>query len=394
MSRLINKRYLEKVFVLIVLGLGFLVGKQASAALEVENLNPVEGESVEQIMPVSLELTPSANEGIMEITTPNLQLEEISMGLTALPPRLGDEYDLIVKPGETVTTSVEVRNPNSAPMVVESFVQDFYIGEDGKTPVGVSGDQANPRWMLSEWVSLTPTASVIEPQGSSVIEVTISVPMEALPGGRYAMILHRPAAGEANGETTGAQIDVNVGTLLYLIVDGPLQEEASISNLSLGFVHEKGPIPYTLTVHNDSSFHIRPNLTLTIENMFGKKIGEIKLEQNNIFPDSERTLTGEWEKSWGFGYYRARVEGDDGATFSTPKQLAMEASFWIIPYKIIALVTVGIIVIVLIVIASRRRYRKLLEIEEEKVRRLDAKLKAAQGKREASTSESGEEIEV
>lgn len=304
-----------------------------------------------------------------ETSTTNTSTE---VALTAIPPRIGDDYSIRVKPGETQSVAIEVRNPSSLPATVETTAVDFIIGDDGETPIPVS-EETNSKWSLASWLTLTPNTAVIQPRATSTILVTIKVPDDALPGGRYAMILHKPiSTGESSYNTTGAQVTARVGTLLYVVVDGDLVEDAIVDSFKFESFSEMGPVTYDLDVQNNSSLHIRPAGNIIIKNLFGKQVGELELDTTNIFPESSRKLTGEWTRKWGFGWYTATLNATYGEN-----NLPLTASnvFWIIPVRIILAIALVVILILIIVKTTRKKYTTLLEAEEEKVRRLDEKLK-------------------
>ena len=297
------------------------------------------------------------------------------VALTAVPPRLGDDYTLVVQPGQTVQAAIEVRNPSSNPISVETNARDFYVGEDGETPMPVESDDVNTKWALAQWITLTPNSMTIDPGKAATVLVTIEVPADALPGGRYAMILHKPISNGAASNTTGAQINAQVGTLLYVVVDGEVSENAEVSQFAFtpNFL-EMGPADYKLSIANHSSLHIRPRGTITIKNMLGNVVGKIDVESKNVFPDYARSFDGTWNKTWGFGKYTAIFQGTYG---TQAKELAMATTFWILPVRLILAIILAIILVAVVIVATRTKYSKMLEAEEEKVRKLDEKLKKA-----------------
>ena len=297
------------------------------------------------------------------------------IALTAVPPRMGDDYTLRVAPGGTVQASIQVRNPTDEPITVETFMRDFIVGSDGQTPIAVDPD-VNSRWAISQWTVASPTHSVIEPRQSANITLTITVPKEALPGGRYAMVLHKPVANGGASDSTGAQITAQVGTLLYVIVEGETTEQAAISNFKFDKnLFEMGPTPYSFSVDNNSSFHINPtNGKIVIRNMFGSVSDEISFEGANIFPSGSRDFTGQWNKTWGFGKYTAEITANYGLS---NKVMTATTSFWIIPVRLILAMILIIVLVAVVLVSTRTKYSQMLEVEEEKVRKLDEKLKKA-----------------
>jgi uncharacterized membrane protein len=311
-------------------------------------------------------------------TSPTTDIEPVSLSLTAIPPRLGDDFSLVAAPGQILETTIEVRNPSDLPITVETYARDFIIGTDGSTPIPVDTEEANPRWQLSQWLTLTPTSSVIKPRGSTSILVNIAIPQDALAGGRYAMILHQPVTGNQDTQNTGAQITAQVGTLLYVVVEGDIVQDARISNFTTSKTQEKGPVDFNFSVINNSSVHIRPDLQLKITNLFGQKITEFPLEQKNIFPENTRQYDAQWEKDWGFGYYTATITGNYGAELNgTVGQLNATTSFWLIPLKLIGAIVLIIILLIIIIAKTRKKHTHTLTDEAQKTAILDEKFAQA-----------------
>lgn len=304
-----------------------------------------------------------------------------AVGLMALPPRIGDDGTLVVQPGATIQLSARVRNTSGTAVTVQSLVEDFVIGEDGKTPIPVA-ELTSSRWSLAQWIQI-PTASNSVGVGQTVeVPFVIQVPQDALPGGRYAMIMHQiaGAAGETAGQSTGGQAAINqrVGSLVYLRVDGPITEDANIRNLSVPSVIEYGPVPITFEIENLSDVHIRPATTLTVTNWLGKEVDNFSVETMNIFPFSQREFATEWQHMWGFGKYTVKVETSYG---STGKVVMAMASFWMIPYTIILGGSLMIVALIGIYVATRRHLshrndvtRQHIELLEEKIKHLETEL--------------------
>jgi hypothetical protein len=209
-----------------------------------------------------------------------------------------------------------------------------------------------------------------------VVNVLIQVPEDALPGGHYAMITHQPVSGETPQEGQSASaINQRVGTLLYVIVDGPINEEAYINNFMIPNYMEFGPVPYSFSVDNRSDVHITPKIGLTIKNMFGRTVETIHPETKNIFPFTSRVIEGEWKRIWGFGKYTAELTmsyGEQG------KVVIQRTAFWLIPIKLV--IAIGIIVLTLIAISVsvRRHIIHRKEDQSERIAELEQKLQELQ----------------
>ncbi len=298
--------------------------------------------------------------------------------LVAIPPRLGEDLSLTAKPGDTIQEQVRVRNTSSQPVVIQSSTLDFVLDQDATTPIAVN-ESVNNRWSLASWITLAPSRQVLAPNQTGVISLVIEVPSDALPGGHYAMIVHQPGLEivetETNEETlneSATGINQQVGTLVYLLVEGPINEQAFIRNLTFPQFSEFGPVPYSFTVENNSDVHVRPSLEVSITNLFGQVVSTTALETKNVFPLTSRDFAGSWEQIWGTGLYKATVTmgyGGQGqvATAST--------SFWLIPIRLIIAIIVLILTIVAVIIIIRRHYLHRKRNQDQKIKDLEKQVK-------------------
>lgn len=277
-----------------------------------------------------------------------------SMVLTATPVRLGDDFSIKIAPGDKKQVQLKVRNGSSESVVLESHAVDFVVAEDGSTPVVLDQNQADSRWSLASWLTLAPAQHNLESEEVAVVNVLIEVPDDALPGGRYAMVYHRPLGANEAG-FSGSGVSQRVGTLLYVIVDGPINEEANISAFNWPKFLENGPVDFQISVDNQSDVHINTMPVVKVYNMFGKQIANLETEAKNIFPKSEREFAGTWNKIWGFGYYKAVVEANYGSQGGV---MTATAGLWMVPVKLIILFLV-ILLIVLIIFLSLKKRKEL-----------------------------------
>jgi hypothetical protein len=305
--------------------------------------------------------------------TPTAQTNDLQ--ITAIPPRLGEDFSLRAKPGQTIQTTVRVKNSSNVPQTYKSLVEDFVIGDDGKEPVPV-GEDTPSQWSLAKWITITPPVNTLQPNQSATINVLIEVPADALPGGRYAMIMHEPAINQGLGGGAAAGISQRVGTLLYFMVEGDVNEEAYIRDVKVNNFFENGPIPFSFTLENRSDIHIRPQIQVEMTNMFGQNAGSVELDTLNIFPYTQRDFSDQWEKKWGFGRYEANIVASYGTQGKIVKAVF---SFWIIPVKLILGILISIISILGAIIFLKKQTgkksaekNKEIQMLEEKVKKLES----------------------
>ncbi|MCD8484107.1 hypothetical protein LRY65_03250 [Candidatus Woesebacteria bacterium] len=342
---------------------------QAQETSEVSETDPLTAPT-----PVSQQASPTV-----------VNIDEITrgeVGLTAIPPRLGDDGSLEVQPGQLIQVEVRVRNTSNQVQTIQTVAEDFIIGENGRTPIPIEG-QRDSRWSLASWLEIPNNTTVLPPGVSQSVPVLIRVPDTALPGGRYAMIMHQPITGGdftlPNGETGGqAAVNQRVGTLVYVRVAGAVKEEAHIRNISIPSFSEFGPVPIAFEIENLSDIHIRPSSQIRITNMFGQEIDEIQVESQNVFPYTLREFRTEWDRVWGFGRYTAHfmtVYGSQGETITA------SFHFWVVPYKLLLTIVVLLLALLGIIISVRRHLQhrndattQHVALLEDRIRQLENEL--------------------
>jgi hypothetical protein len=159
--------------------------------------------------------------------------------------------------------------------------------------------------------------------------LTVLAPQDALPGGHYAMVLHSPDA-KSTLQETGAAIQTNVGTLVYITVPGDIKQDARIDRFTAPSFSEYGPIPFNNIITNLSDIHIKPLGSIKITNWLGGKTADLLLEDKNIFPYTTRNFENLLDKKYLFGRYKAQFLAGYG---TNGQALAATLYFWVIPWK-------------------------------------------------------------
>jgi hypothetical protein len=283
--------------------------------------------------------------------------------LTAIPTRLGEEGKLHAKPGEKLQTMVKIQNSSNTQLTVISQAQDFTLDSDGQTPLPIDGVVSN-RWSLASWLVLSPAQQEVAAHTTKGVNVLIEIPEDALPGGHYAMVTHRPILGDldvtAGDQAVDAGVTQKVGTLVYVIVDGPISEDAFVRNLNFPKLTELGPVDFNFTIESMSDVHIRPQINVEFRNWFGKKVDSVQIETKNVFPLSSRDFEATWRKVWGFGRYSAHVT----ASYGQSGRIAMATThFWFFP---VTLVLIGLIILLTMIASAIAIRRHLIHRKDDR----------------------------
>lgn len=268
--------------------------------------------------------------------------QEIGQAFSISPPLL----DLKANPGQTVTAKIKLTNVSASDLVIKTQLNDFAAKNESGEP-NIIFDDSNSGHSLKQWIK-SPDPFSLGSKQTKTIEVPITVPANAEPGGHYAVIRFTGSAPEA--EKSGVALSASIGSLVLLQVSGDIKQSASLleffsadSNGKQLAFFENGPIMFSARVKNDGNVHLKPTGTIEIYNGLGQKIDTLRLNgdpQNtqdspkSVLPNSIRRFDQTWKKDWGFGRYEAKLNLSYG-----DNNLKSEANyvFWIIPYKVIIL---------------------------------------------------------
>lgn len=132
-----------------------------------------------------------------------------------------------VKPGDTITDTVVVRNATAFDTKIQLNANDATVTTDGTFSLSPNDV---PNTQLGSWISLSQTTLPVAANESLAIPFTLSVPQDAK-SGEYAGGLSAIIVDE--DQTTGVGAKLRLGVRMYLTVDGELNLNPSISSMSI-----------------------------------------------------------------------------------------------------------------------------------------------------------------
>lgn len=279
-----------------------------------------------------------------------------------IPPKL----ELAAEPGEVIQSAIRLQNQTEDEVTVSVGMSDFIVRDMSGTVELVDPETAD-EWALSQWISLSSETLTIPAGEQGSVGLTISVPEDALPGGRYATVYFAQPGLIQEGQTiTG--ITAEIRSLVLLRIAGPITEEAIVRRFQAPRFSEFGPVIFTTELANLGNYHITPIGAISIKNMLGKTVGTTELEEHNVFPGASWEYENTWGEKWLLGRYQATLTATYGEQ-SLP--LTATIFFWVWPWKI-TLATIGVIVLIILLIflikfLKKRREMIPEEIEEEEV---------------------------
>lgn len=266
---------------------------------------------------------------------------------SAIPLTVGPARQQIsLNPGEEAQIAVKFYNQSDIPLSGFVKINDFVVEDDLGTPRIVEDtSQASPKYSASMWMTLPFDRMTIAANDRTVVQATIQVPQDARPGGRYVALYFEPTTPLAEPVSeAGTSITPRIASLLYIRVQGPISENAYISQLFAQSFSEYGPINVTAQIVNKGDYHIRPRGIFTVSNFLGT-VEQVNMKEANIFPDALRTFTTSLGSKWMVGKYTINLSAVYGEKLlNTEKSITV----WVFPWRVTLVVLLSLLILYLL----------------------------------------------
>lgn len=264
------------------------------------------------------------------------------------------KIDMELAPGESGTFEISVSNRLGTDKTFSISEEDFTGSDDPKKTVVLLGSDRGP-YSLRDYLSIG-TSSVVIPHGmKSRISVKVAVPRDAQPGGLYGSVIvgtisKNDNASDTSGISPTNPIVTRVGTLIFVRVKGDVNENGYLSDFKLSggksVAFNSDRIVFELLFKNEGNVHLSPKGTIKIKNMLGTTVGALEVDPWFAMPNSLRFREVEWKPAFLFGRYVAEASIYRGYGEGSDQKVI---SFWIIPWKVVAGILVGLVLILLVI---------------------------------------------
>jgi hypothetical protein len=274
------------------------------------------------------------------------------------------KVELPLNPGESRTIEMTVTNRLGEPRVFNIVTEDAAGSQDPYQAIVLLGDDRGP-YTLKDYIQFPETSFVLEAGVRARIPVTITLPEDAEPGGRYGSVLVTttsvPNDNRLSSEARpSSAIVTRIGTLFFITtpgeveVEGALEEFTTIPNKKF---FTKGPISFAAIFRNTGSVHLNPYGSISVSNMLGEEVGFIEMDPWYAMPQSLRYREVAWEREFLFGRYTATLEINRGYNDEID---TATISFWVIPVKLIIPAIGGLVLLLLLIryIVTRFEFKR------------------------------------
>ncbi len=268
-------------------------------------------------------------------------------------------FELTANPGDIIANTLKVSNFSDAAISIKMEAENFVaIGEEGRV-VTTSEQEEDTTYSLRKWITITPEEFTLEGKGDQTVNFIIEVPQNAEPGGKYGSVLVG-ITGSMQEDGTGAVISTKTGSLVLLMVAGDLKEKLSVKDFSTSSFQEYGPVAFEIRFENKGTVHVKPKGYIVIANWFNNNVKELEFPQENVMPGAVRKIKAEWDTKWLFGKYTATIFGVYGVSNQNIDSRVI--TFWVLPWKIILGIVVGLALIFIFFFKTRKRWKLAVKV--------------------------------
>jgi len=274
--------------------------------------------------------------------------------------------ELSADPGETVNAEIKLTNVSAGPLTMSAETNNFGSKNETGEPNIIFNDEPgqDTRYTLKDWI-VAPSDFALQSKQTLSISVPITVPKNAEPGGHYAVVRFTGTSAAASPQQVS--LSASIGSLILLKVSGDIKQQAKVedfytagSNFDKQSFFEVSPVSFVTRIRNEGNLHIKPTGTVTIRDMFGKEVATHRIngdpskekeQPGSILPQSVRRFDVTHKDNL-FGRYTATLD----LSYGDGKTLSSSTQFWVLPYKLIIAIIVGLALLIFGLVMCIKKY--------------------------------------
>jgi hypothetical protein len=261
---------------------------------------------------------------LLNTFVPHSALAKGDVKLRIAPVLIEDEAN----PGETITRKISVENLSSDILPVQAFAADVYsIDEEGRLGVdGSAGTSSAKDWFRFD------REMILDPGVEREIDVTIVVPRNAQPGGRYVSVFVNPLIdNQTQTESSKLSVQSQIGVLFFLTVKGDIIKKGEIGGFEISPINAGSKVRMKASLKNTGNVHLRPHAVITVRNILGITTDEINVQDYgslSVLPGKTRAAVVKWDKAFPLAIYRAELVVNNGP------EIRLTSSKWFIVWNV------------------------------------------------------------
>ena len=273
--------------------------------------------------------------------------------------------EIYLNPGESMVKNISVTNRVNKTVNFKLTTEDFEGTDDPNQPVVLMGDTNSPS-SLKDFIVPEITQFSLDFGEKITIPVTVSVPSNAEPRGYYGALIvsndpDKLSPEQAKDTAGQTRIISRIGSLFLLRINGEGIEQGDLESFKLigptQTYYSNRPTGFEIAYKNTGNVHLVPYGTVTIKNIFGQVLETLPVDAYFVLPSSIRYRDVNWGSGFSLGRYTATLSLYKGYN---NEYVESKVAFWVIPWKILVPVFVGIMLLIALVyyVLTRFELRK------------------------------------
>jgi hypothetical protein len=255
-----------------------------------------------------------------------------------------------LNPGDSTEGITKVINQSTSILTFKLSIQDFIVTDTVGTPNILPPSTLGNKYSAAAWIGATPETFTLKPGESQKVNYYVQVPKDAKPGGHYAALVYTPVVSEGV-KGSGSTVNSQLGSLFYITINGPINEQVSVTKFFANPFQEYGPVNILTQLKNLGDLHTAPKGTITVSGLFFNQTQN--LPTHNIFPEAARDFSNTFGKSLMVGQYKATLMGSYGASNNLP--LVATVYFWVFPWRVMLVIVLAAVALILGGLYIRKR---------------------------------------
>ncbi len=213
--------------------------------------------------------------------------------LTAQVSVVGElSQDKDVKPGESYTGAIVIRNDTNEPQEAKVYQTDYTFQCDGSNNYGDPG--VLPR-SNAKWIAFSPSYLTVPPLATMAVNYTVTVPKEMAGGqlsGTYWSMLMVEGIQKGSAESSLPQKDKKAQMGIMQTIRYGIQIATTIANtgekkiefLAVALDTTGGKRSLRVDIKNTGDVGMRPDVTLQLFDQQGEQVGKFSGAKYRIYP--------------------------------------------------------------------------------------------------------------
>ncbi|MCI0542566.1 hypothetical protein L0Y69_02330 [bacterium] len=242
------------------------------------------------------------------------------------------KIETLVAPGDMVTRMLTVSNRHARSLDFSVSVEDISGSNNPQDPVVIGGERVDQGvYSLKDFLKPEISSFTLGSNEEITFIVTISIPEDAPPGGKYGSVLIS-SAGNMSGSGGGAVAISRLAALFFVRVEGEAMESGELQDFRLREEDNRASKEkhFEIFYKNTGNVHLNPYGRINIKNIFGREVASLDVPPFFSLPGAARYLEIILDGEVLPGRYRATLLLNRGYGNIVDEKALV---FWILPEK-------------------------------------------------------------